>query len=135
VTAERTETGWRINGSKMYYLNRANADFIILIARVKADHSNCTREFMVDCRLPGVRVTRSTVAEPGLRSTQTSAVHFQDVGVPVDACLGFSADGEERGIAKGLPGRLRHAQFEPPIHVHAGGGHRSGIDRHRRGLA
>lgn len=105
TTAERTERGWRINGSKMYCSNGANADFIILIARIK-DDPRSVRAFMVERQLEGVQVIRSNEAKLGLRSTQTSAIRFENVEVPVDACLGFTADGQDHGIANGLRGAL-----------------------------
>lgn len=105
TSATRTPDGWRLSGTKMYCSNGATADFIIVIARLGHDPASI-RAFMVPRRLPGVHVLRANESKLGLRSTQTSMLMFENVDLPVDACLGFTPSGEDRGDARGLRGAL-----------------------------
>ncbi|MCX4090942.1 acyl-CoA dehydrogenase family protein [Nocardia sp. alder85J] len=87
TAAVRTETGWRINGSKVWTSGAQVSDFGALLARTDPTvpkHQGITM-FIVDMHHPGVTVRPLRVATG---SAPFNEVHFQDVDVPADAVIG-----------------------------------------------
>ncbi|MEU7478425.1 acyl-CoA dehydrogenase family protein [Lentzea sp. NPDC042327] len=90
TTAERTPTGYRINGEKWFVTLGDIADYFVLLARTAPDAQPTM--FLVDRNLPGVQMARNpqythrfAYAHPHFR--------FVDVDVPADAVLGSVGDG------------------------------------------
>lgn len=54
--AQPTETGWRVDGQKVWSSGAADADFGILLARTGSDKHGGLSMFIVDMRTPGVTV-------------------------------------------------------------------------------
>jgi alkylation response protein AidB-like acyl-CoA dehydrogenase len=90
--AERTATGWRINGQKVWTTLAHAADFGMLLARTDPDapkHRGLTM-FIVDMKARGVRVRPLRLmsgAEP------FNEVFFDDVEIEADAVVGDVNDG------------------------------------------
>ncbi|MQY27509.1 acyl-CoA dehydrogenase family protein [Nocardia aurantia] len=87
TSAVRTETGWRINGSKVWTSGAQFSDFGALLARTDPTvpkHQGITM-FIVDMHHPGVTVRPLRVATG---HSPFNEVHFENVDVPADAVIG-----------------------------------------------
>ncbi|MFC5819056.1 acyl-CoA dehydrogenase family protein [Nonomuraea harbinensis] len=92
TTATRTETGWLINGQKVWTSGAQYSDFGTIIARTDptvAKHRGITM-FIVDMHHPGVTV-RPLVVATG--HAPFNEVFFDDVEVPADAVVGEVGEG------------------------------------------
>lgn len=90
--AVRTETGWRINGTKIWISKANKADFTILMALTSSpdDGRPAISAFLVDQDLPGITVS-SPIRMIG--GTYTYEVSYEDVDVPESALLGIEGQG------------------------------------------
>jgi alkylation response protein AidB-like acyl-CoA dehydrogenase len=88
TTAERTQRGWRLHGSKLWIHNAPVADWGFVLARTdKAAGKRGMSIFIVDLALAGVsRGPREH--KMGQRASQVGALHFDDVELADDALLG-----------------------------------------------
>jgi alkylation response protein AidB-like acyl-CoA dehydrogenase len=92
--AERTSSGWRLNGMKLWSSCAHISDYMIVLARTcpadGRDRSVGLSQFLVPLKLPGVTVT-------GIRdicgSSHFNETHFVDVELEEDALLGFEGEG------------------------------------------
>lgn len=86
--AERTKTGYRINGRKMYITNAGLADVFIVAAKTSAEpgHRGMTT-FLVDAETPGLSLG-SPLPKMGWHSSDTREVILDHVEVPKSAILG-----------------------------------------------
>jgi alkylation response protein AidB-like acyl-CoA dehydrogenase len=87
TSAVRTETGWRINGQKVWTSGAQRSDFGALLARTDPavpKHEGITM-FIVDMHHAGITVRPLTVATGGAPFNE---VYFDDVDIPGDAVLG-----------------------------------------------
>ena len=91
--AERTESGWRLTGTKLWTSNAHKAQYIIVLARTapleKDRHSGLT-QFVVDTSLKGIEV-RPFMDLTG--ATDFCEVVFDGLEVDNDAVLGRPGDG------------------------------------------
>jgi alkylation response protein AidB-like acyl-CoA dehydrogenase len=88
TTAERTDKGWRLNGSKLWIHNAPVADYGFVLARTdKAAGKRGMSIFIVDLALPGVS-RGAKEHKMGQRASQVGALHFDDVELAADALLG-----------------------------------------------
>src|SRR5882757_8660951 len=88
TTAERTETGWRLNGSKLWIHNAPVADVGFVLARTdKAAGKRGMSIFIVEFDRPGVS-RGPKEHKMGQRASQVGALHFENVELPADALLG-----------------------------------------------
>ena len=88
TTAERTEKGWRLNGSKLWIHNAPVADYGFVLARTdKAAGKRGMSIFIVDLSLPGV-AKGPKEHKMGQRASQVGALHFDNVALAADALLG-----------------------------------------------
>ncbi|WP_368737549.1 acyl-CoA dehydrogenase family protein [Oceanospirillum sediminis] len=88
TTAERTDQGWKINGSKIFITNGMLADMVIVCA--KTDTSAGAKGislFLVDASLPGFSRGKG-IKKIGQHSSDTAELFFDDLIVPHDALLG-----------------------------------------------
>ncbi|WP_165241983.1 acyl-CoA dehydrogenase family protein [Corynebacterium lizhenjunii] len=84
TTAQRTEDGWVINGSKRWIGAGTFADFAITFARDTTD--NEIRAFIVELDREGV--TRTKISRKmGLRIMQNADIHFDNVVIPLDNAI------------------------------------------------
>lgn len=88
TTAERTDSGWKINGSKIFITNGLLADMVIVCA--KTDPSAGAKGislFLVDANTPGFSRGKG-IKKIGQHSSDTAELFFDDLHVPYEALLG-----------------------------------------------
>lgn len=86
--ADRTETGYRINGRKMFITNAGIADVLIIAAKTTPDQGHSgTTTFLVDAGTPGLSFG-SPLPKMGWHSSDTREVILDDVEVAESAILG-----------------------------------------------
>ncbi|TAM67469.1 acyl-CoA dehydrogenase family protein [Mycobacterium sp.] len=94
TTARRTDTGWRISGSKYYISAVDQSDAILLVAR-DADHSTADRSrlslFAVPTDAPGL--TFAPIATSIVSPDKQFTVYLDDVEVGEDALIGAAGNG------------------------------------------
>lgn len=97
TTAERTATGYVVNGAKTYISNGGIADYYVLFARTgEAPGAKGVSAFIVDANTPGLAVTeRIEVIAPHPLATLT----FTDMALPATALLGESGRGFAAAMA------------------------------------
>ncbi len=93
TTAVREGDEYVLNGSKMFITNAGHASYVTLFASTDRSkgHKGLTA-FVVPTDDPGVTIEKH-LDKMGQRSTDTSAIAFQDVRVPVENRLGEEGDG------------------------------------------
>ncbi len=85
--AERTATGWKLNGTKMWITNGSTADVAVVWAKTGAlDDPRSIRGFVVPTRTPGFSA-RDQKGKLSLRASDTSEIHLEDVELAEDAVL------------------------------------------------
>jgi alkylation response protein AidB-like acyl-CoA dehydrogenase len=93
TTGERTATGWRLNGSKLWIHNAPVADVGFVLARTdKAPGKRGMSIFLVEFDRPGVS-RGPKEHKMGQRASQVGALHFENVELPADALLGAEGRG------------------------------------------
>jgi len=93
TTAVRTETGWLLNGSKLWIHNAPVADLAFVLARTDpAAGKRGMSIFIVDCHLPGVSKGPKE-HKMGQRASQVGGLNFDNVELPADALLGVEGRG------------------------------------------
>ncbi|MNE16976.1 Acyl-CoA dehydrogenase [compost metagenome] len=89
----RTETGWLLNGSKLWIHNAPVADLAFVLARTDpAAGKRGMSIFIVDCHLPGVSKGPKE-HKMGQRASQVGGLNFDNVELPADALLGVEGRG------------------------------------------
>ncbi|MCS4088936.1 acyl-CoA dehydrogenase family protein [Rhizobium sp. BK176] len=96
ATAVKTETGYRINGTKIWIGLGAWAENVVCFAKVP-DQGNRVSAFLVDTKSPGFSVQHEHKTM-GLRGIVQNTLKFEDVEVPFDRCL--SGHGNGYNVAK-----------------------------------
>src|SRR4051812_4535899 len=93
TAAERTATGWRLSGSKLWIHNAPVADVGFVLARTdKAAGKRGMSIFIVPFDAPGVS-RGPKEHKMGQRASQVGALHFENVDLPDDALLGAEGRG------------------------------------------
>jgi alkylation response protein AidB-like acyl-CoA dehydrogenase len=87
ATAERTATGWRINGRKLFITNGTIAGLALVMARTGGAGARGVSAFLVPTDAPGF-AARAIHGKLGLRSCDTAELILDDVEVAEDALLG-----------------------------------------------
>ena len=94
TTARRTDSGWRISGSKYYISAVDQSDAILLVAR-DADHSTADQSrlslFAVPTDAPGL--TFAPIATSIVSPDKQFTVYLDDVAVDWDALIGVAGNG------------------------------------------
>lgn len=91
--AERTETGWRLNGQKIWTTAAHLCDYMIALVRTSgtaADRHQGLSQFIIDLKAPGITI-RGIEDATGHRDF--NEVFFEDVDLPADALLGEEGAG------------------------------------------
>ena len=86
-TAERTASGWRLNGRKIFITNGTIAGLALVMARTGGPGAKGVSAFLVPTETPGFSATK-VKGKLGLRSCDTAELVFDDVNLPPDALLG-----------------------------------------------
>ena len=108
TTARRDGDAWVLNGSKIYASNGAIAEFITVYATVdKSLGAKGIRSFVVPAGTPGLTITKPNEEKLGVRSWVTSAFSLDDCRVPLDHCIGMTADGATPAPTSGRGSALR----------------------------
>jgi len=94
--AQPTETGWLVDGQKVWSSGAADADFGILLARTGSDKHGGLSMFIVEMRTPGitVRPLRQIDGE-----SKFNEVFLDGVEIPGDALVGRVGQGWELALA------------------------------------
>lgn len=93
TTATRDGDRWLINGTKMYCSFGASADYVVVFATIdKAAGRHGIRAFVVEKGTPGFKVAKRNEEKLGIRCAETSELLFENCAVPLDHCLGWSAE-------------------------------------------
>src|SRR5271166_3973289 len=94
TTARRTDTGWRIAGSKYYISAVDQADAILLVTR-DADHSTADRSRLSLFAVPtaSVGLTFAPIATSIVSPDKQFTVYLDDVAVGEDALIGAAGNG------------------------------------------
>jgi acyl-CoA dehydrogenase len=93
TTAVRQGDEYVINGSKMFITNAGRADWLVVFASTdKSKGHRGLSAFIVPTELDGVTVEKH-LDKMGQRATDTSALAFQDVRVPVENRIGQEGEG------------------------------------------
>lgn len=98
--ARRTETGWRLSGSKIWTTYGHKAHYMIALVRTSGsaeDRNAGLSQFLVDLAAPGVSA-RPIVDLAG--DEHFSEVFFDDVELPPDALIGAEGAGWEQVVAE-----------------------------------
>jgi alkylation response protein AidB-like acyl-CoA dehydrogenase len=91
--ARRTDSGWVLNGAKMFISLGNNAKVALVFAQTDPEKAHrglaC---FLVDCDQPGFQ-PQPIHHKLGLRGSDTAAISLDDVEAPAEAVLGEVGDG------------------------------------------
>jgi alkylation response protein AidB-like acyl-CoA dehydrogenase len=91
--AERTETGWRVNGQKIWTTHALRSDYMVALLRTSgsADSRHVgLSQMIIDLKMPGVTI-RPIADLTG--DAHFCEVFFEDVEVAEDALIGGEGDG------------------------------------------
>ena len=109
--AEKTATGYRISGAKMFTTNGPFADFVVLTASTAPGQGTRGLSlFLVDRGLPGFTVGRR-IETMGMRASQTAELSFDGCEVPADALLGEENRGAMTAMQTLTAGRITAAAY------------------------
>jgi alkylation response protein AidB-like acyl-CoA dehydrogenase len=98
--AERTGTGWRLNGQKIWTTNAMHSDYMIALVRTAgtaADRHNGLSQLIIDLKAPGVTI-RPIVDIAG--DAHFAEVFFTDVDLADDALIGQEGEGWSQVVAE-----------------------------------
>ena len=109
--AEKTATGYRITGTKMFTTNGPCADFVVLTASTAPGQGTRGLSlFLVDRGSPGFTVGRR-IETMGMRASQTVELSFDGCEVPADALLGEENRGAMTAMQTLTAGRITAAAY------------------------
>ena len=109
--AEKTATGYRISGAKMFTTNGPFADFVVLTASTAPGQGvRGLSLFLVDRGSPGFTVGRR-IETMGMRASQTAELSFDGCEVPADALLGEENRGAMTAMQTLTLGRITAAAY------------------------
>ena len=98
--AERTETGWRLNGAKIWTTNAHHCHYMIALVRTSGDASDRHQglsQLIVDLSAPGVTIRPITDMAGDAHFNE---VFFDNVELPEDALIGQEGQGWEQCTAE-----------------------------------
>lgn len=91
--AERTASGWRLNGQKIFISNGQLADLVVVAAKTEPDRgAHGVSLFLVPTDSPGFSRGRR-LEKMGMHAQDTSELFFTDMALPEDALLGEAGKG------------------------------------------
>lgn len=104
--ATKTDSGYRISGSKMWITNSMEADIFIVFANL--DPSKGYRgitAFLVEKGTPGFSIAKKE-KKLGIRASSTCVINFDDVEIPKDNLIGVEGHGYKYAIGLLNEGRI-----------------------------
>jgi len=105
ATAERTATGWRISGRKVFITNGSIAGLALVMARSGGPGARGISAFLVPTDRPGFSAV-PVHGKLGLRSCDTAELVLDEVEVGQDALLGGEGDGLKVALSALDDGRM-----------------------------
>ena len=104
--ATKTESGYRLSGSKMWITNSMEANIFIVFANLDASKGyKGISAFVVERGTPGFAIAKKE-KKLGIRASSTCAVTFDDVEIPRENLLGEEGQGYKYAIALLNEGRI-----------------------------
>lgn len=104
--ATETESGYRINGSKMWITNSMEADFFIVFANLDpAKGYKGITAFVVEKDAKGFSIAKKE-KKLGIRASSTCVINFDDVEIPKENLLGEKGHGYKYAIGLLNEGRI-----------------------------
>ena len=100
--AEKTETGFVLNGSKMFISGAGFSDVYLVMARTSDDGAKGVSAFLVEKDTPGLSFGKNE-EKMGWRAQPTAMVSFDDCEIPAENLIGTEGDGFKYAMA-GLDG-------------------------------
>lgn len=111
TTAVRDGDYWILNGSKNFITNANVGQIGVVLALTKPeDHHHGISAFIVDLDEPGVKRGRKE-DKLGMRSSDTSQLHFEDCKIPADRLCGEENKGFQASMAVLDGGRISIASL------------------------
>jgi short/branched chain acyl-CoA dehydrogenase len=104
--ATKTDSGYKISGSKMWITNSMEADFFIVFANL--DHSKGYKgitAFVVEKGMKGFSIAKKE-KKLGIKASSTCVLNFDDVEIPKENLLGEEGAGYKYAIALLNEGRI-----------------------------
>lgn len=98
--ADRTETGWRVNGQKIWTTNAMHGDYMIALLRTSGtseDRHAGLSQLIIDLKAPGVTVRPITDLAGDAHFAE---VFFDNVDLPADALIGNEGEGWKQVTAE-----------------------------------
>lgn len=87
TSAEKDGAGWVLNGNKLWITNGGIADFFTVFAKTSNQDRGKVSAFIVTRDMPGVSVGPHE-DKMGIRASNTTSVHFDNVRIPKENLLG-----------------------------------------------
>lgn len=111
TSARKTDSGYVLNGSKMFITNGGDADWVMVAARTDTDggHKGISN-FLVKKGTPGLSVSKP-LEKMGLRGSPTYALYFEDCEIPREWICGEEGEGFIQAMKTLENGRLGMAAF------------------------
>lgn len=104
--AEKTASGYKINGSKMWITNSMEAGFFIVFANLDPSKGyKGITAFIVEKDTPGFSIAKKE-KKLGIRASSTCTLNFDDVEIPKDNLLGDEGQGYKYAIGLLNEGRI-----------------------------
>ena len=104
--AEKTSSGYKINGSKMWITNSMEADFFIVFANLDPSKGyKGITAFVVEKSNKGFSIAKKE-RKLGIRASSTCVINFDDVEIPKDQLLGEEGQGYKYAIGLLNEGRI-----------------------------
>lgn len=90
--AEKTDSGYRLNGSKCFISGAGDTDVLVVMARTGDEGPKGISAFCVPADLPGISYGKKE-EKMGWNSQPTRAISFDDVELPAHALMGSEGQG------------------------------------------
>ncbi|MCJ1309610.1 hypothetical protein MMC25_003270 [Agyrium rufum] len=104
--AEKTEHGYKINGSKMWITNSMEANFFIVFANLNPEKGyKGITAFVVEKGTKGFSIAKKE-KKLGIRASSTCVINFDDVEIPRNQLLGEEGQGYKYAIGLLNEGRI-----------------------------
>lgn len=104
--AEKTASGYRLNGSKMWITNSMEANFFIVFANLDPSKGyKGITAFVVEKDTKGFSIAKKE-KKLGIRASSTCVINFDDVEIPKDQLLGEEGQGYKYAIGILNEGRI-----------------------------
>jgi short/branched chain acyl-CoA dehydrogenase len=104
--ATKTDTGYKISGSKMWITNSMEAGFFIVFANLDPSKGyKGITAFVVEKGTPGFSIAKKE-KKLGIRASSTCVINLDDVEVPKDQLLGEEGQGYKYAIGLLNEGRI-----------------------------